>query len=73
MMIRKARRQRWHGNQKPREQEARLGDPEYRLQKGKYRGVRVMDLPIEFVDWCATNMQWDWALEELNRRYCLMD
>ena len=72
-MPRKARRRRWHGNEKIRETEVRFGDPEYRLRKGKYRGVRIMDLPIEFVDWCATNMQWGWALEELNRRYLIAD
>jgi hypothetical protein len=33
-----------------------LNGPDYKLKIGKYRGIRIRYVPLEYLQWAATNM-----------------
>lgn len=47
----------------------KFGDPDWVIQSGKHRGVKIMDLPVDFLEWAAVKMDWGWAKKELGRRH----
>jgi hypothetical protein len=68
----------WHsnnGSQKDRmahvasaSDPAKFPHPDFVMQNGRYAGVKIGDLPAEYLTWIATEKGWGWAKEELARR-----
>ena len=47
--------------------------PEYVISRGKYRGIKIKDLPSDYLEWCINTHDWGWAKDELARRYGSFD
>jgi|688.fasta_scaffold211621_2 hypothetical protein len=50
-------------------QTVKFGHPDWVMQSGRHTGVKISDLPMDFLEWAASKMGWDWAREEIARRY----
>lgn len=42
--------------------------PEFVMQNGRYQGVKIKDLPVDYLMWITKEKGWGWAKEELARR-----
>lgn len=46
----------------------KFGHPDYVIQSGKHTGVKIGDLPMDFLQWAASAKDWGWAKEEMAKR-----
>ena len=47
------------------QRKVKFPDPQYVLNKGRYKGCKIQDLPEEYLEWMWDTHHWGWTINEI--------